>query len=77
MYRKEYFMTTTITVEKQNELCEAANSIETLSHYLVQELETAEPESLQNSFRLYTTQKLIREQLDKLLNIINIDGIFS
>lgn len=71
-------MTTTITLEQQNELCESANNIEALSHYLVQDLETAELDMLQGeTYRLYITQRLIREQLDKIFNIININGAFS
>ena len=68
-------MTTTITNEQQNELCDAANNLETLAHYLAEESERLVPD--RDLYRIYITQRLMREQLDKIFNIVNIDGAFD
>lgn len=68
-------MATTITKEQENELCEAANNLETLTHYLVEESEQLDPN--RDMYRIYIIQRLMREQLDKVFNIVNIDGAFD
>lgn len=68
-------MTTTITNEQQNELCDAANNLETLTHYLVEESERLDSD--RDMYRIYITQRLMREQLDKIFNIVNVDGAFD